>query len=61
MERKKKLVSMTVLARHLGVERQNVNNWVARGIIKGIKSKDVGITLVEKINKIPTENKKKVN
>lgn len=49
------LVAKSVLAKHLGVSRQVVGNWAARGLIKSEYSKDMGMTLVEKVNKKPTK------
>lgn len=55
----KKLVTKAVLAKHLGVSRQVIQNWVSRGLLYSEESKDMGMNLVQKINKTPTNDKRK--
>ncbi len=55
--KRKKLVSKSILAKHLGVSRQVINNWYSRGLLNGVYSEDIGMVLVEKINKKPTKSK----
>ena len=51
-------VSKSVLARHLKVTRQVVNNWALRGLIPSQYSDEIGQTLVAKTDKIPTNDKR---
>ncbi len=56
----KTLIAKCVLAKHLKVSRQTVQNWYSCEIhIHGEYSKEMDQILVEKINKIPTSDKRK--
>jgi len=48
-------VAKAVLAKHLNVSRQVINNWASRGVIRSQYSEEIGQTLVEKIDEIPTK------